>query len=197
MYTIIISLISILCSCSIILGIILYQNQIQVAQVAEKDKQLREITEKISQQEEVKRQEEIKKKNEVKKQETDKQEAGASLSKNKKQIFNKRYAECIESDGINLSTSACGLVNHQWEYDNRKLRHIPSNKCLSFDNNTQSIIINDCSETDRFQRWIYDENDFIKNSVTGRCLESDGSTIFANSCDDKSLFQKWDISDVI
>jgi hypothetical protein len=110
-----------------------------------------------------------------------------------KKVVHRRSNKCLDSNGSNIYLGSCGSDYQKWTYENEKLRHMKNNtKCLSYDNMNNNLIMVDCNDNDRLQKWVQID-DFLKNKPTGLCLDSDENNVYIRNCSDNNIYQKWDI----
>jgi mannitol-specific phosphotransferase system IIBC component len=174
------------CNISLIIGVIIYMQQ-NAANAKKKEAEQKEADRKQQMQKTQVQVKDVEAKAtaEIKPEVTEK-------PKEVKKIVHRRTNKCVDSDGNNVYGGSCGSDYQKWTYENGIFKHMQSNKCLSFNNNEQKVIISDCNENDRFQKWTQNET-LIKNNVTGRCLDGDGEKIYAGYCDTNNRFQQWDV----
>jgi len=110
-----------------------------------------------------------------------------------KKVVHRRTNKCLDSNGNDIYIRPCGSDFQRWGYENNKLRHVQTEKrCLSMKPFVNQLKMDDCNDNDRLQKWIQSDN-FIKHDATGICLDSNGSNVYTNTCDQNNIFQEWDI----
>jgi len=93
-----------------------------------------------------------------------------------------------DDNTLSVDSRTNGDMSFIWAKEGNEFRNIKSNKCLSI--NDKKVV--DCKGPTRHNRWTY-ENRLLKNNRTGRCLDSNGNSVYMGPCDANNGYQLWDI----
>lgn len=107
-------------------------------------------------------------------------------------ITNRDRKKAIRVNGNNkleIGDKDSNNLEFLWEKEGSEFRNIKTNKCL----NIGEMGVSDCVGPVRHTRWDYVNNKLLKNRRTGRCLDSNGSSVYMGGCSADNPFQYWSI----
>ena len=105
-------------------------------------------------------------------------------------IAHNQYTCLGVDDNNNLVAEFCDSdkMRQKWKQEGMEIRNISKDQCIDVVNKR----VTTCTGGVTSNKWDYKDG-LLQNSLTGKCLDGNGVSVYTGSCDSNNGYQKWDI----